>query len=68
MRRREFIAGLGIMAAWPIAAPAQQATTLQKVGFLYPGLSPFLGANAKLLADLTSKHALPADMLFETAA
>jgi hypothetical protein len=23
MRRREFIAGLGVAAAWPVAAPAQ---------------------------------------------
>ena len=37
MRRREFIAGLGGTAGWPLNARAQQADRVRRIGVLLPG-------------------------------
>ena len=48
MRRRQFIAGLGCAAEWPIVALAQQADRLRRVGVLLAGAENDSGSKVVL--------------------
>jgi hypothetical protein len=52
MRRREFIAGLGGVAAWPVMARAQQPERMRRIGVLLPAVADDAEFQARLEAFL----------------
>ena len=70
MRRREFIAGLGSTAAWPLVARAQQGDRVRRIGVLSGGgenAKTLLSAFTQALADLgwTDGHNVRIDVRWD---
>ena len=55
MRRREFIAGLGGAAAWPVVARAQGQANVQRIGYLGSGSPASSGHYASSFRDALGK-------------
>jgi putative ABC transport system substrate-binding protein len=50
MQRRQFIAGLGSAAAWPLAARAQQPERMRRIGMLLPAAADDAQFQARVAA------------------
>ena len=50
MRRRQFIAGLGSAATWPVLARTQQRERVRRIGVLMPGNENDPGRQVRLAA------------------
>ena len=50
MRRRDFIAGLGAVAAWPLASAAQLGAPMRRIGVLMNGTAVEATYQAELAA------------------
>src|SRR6516162_4437458 len=69
MRRREFISLAGrAVAAWPLAAHAQQRRTLPQVGILDPGIPQHFGAFRGGMRDLGYVEGTSISYIYRSAA
>jgi hypothetical protein len=65
MMRRSFITLLGGVAAWPLAARAQQTTKSRKVGVLHPGESTTVNMRVAAIREGLNGPANQHDLSFE---
>ena len=59
IRRREFIAGLGGAAAWPLAAGAQQAVHMRHIGVLLGVSDPLSKSNVAMFTQALANLGWP---------